>query len=240
MKRYIIYFTVIISLNIFSQNNVSGVITYGIKNNSEIKSDTIKDSSLKKVMKSLFSNAEKTEHLLFKLKFNGTRAVFSKDNTLSANEKSRINPIELELSTRGKIFSELSKDLNLTKLNSDKILISDSLNFKWKLSKETKTIAGYVCYKATGIRKLFKRRINTYVEKPVIAWYTPKINIPSGPSGYGKLPGVILELTEVGLLTFVVKQIKLNSVFKLEEVPKYKIYSRYEYDQILRKQRSGN
>ncbi|MCH7525123.1 MAG: GLPGLI family protein [Bacteroidetes bacterium] len=237
MKKSIIFLMLLVNLSVFSQEGISGIVTYKIESNFEIKSDTIENSLLKKVFESLLSNGKQTDHLLFKLKFNSKRTVFLKDNTLSSN-KNGINPIEIELKIRGKIFSELSTKINLTKINSAKILVRDSLNFNWKLTKETKTIAGYLCYKATGIKRIFKR--NTYLEKPIIAWYSPELNILAGPSGYRKLPGLILELNEVGLLTFKVSEIEFNNDIKIEKVPNYKIYDRKEYDQILRERRLGN
>lgn len=65
---------------------------------------------------------------------------------------------------------------------------------EWKLTKETKDISGYKCYKATY----------TYIQKwrgkefpwEVIAWYSPEIPIQYGPIRYSGLPGLILELKE--------------------------------------------
>ncbi|QLE02730.1 GLPGLI family protein [Galbibacter sp. BG1] len=60
----------------------------------------------------------------------------------------------------------------------------------WHLSNETKKIEDYVCYKAT--KKEYNTRTDSYFT--TIAWYTPEIPFPYGPSGYGGLPGLILEL----------------------------------------------
>jgi GLPGLI family protein len=78
----------------------------------------------------------------------------------------------------------------------------------WALTKETKTIDGYVCFKATSVNRI------TYKDKvfnhPVIAWYCPEIPYYFGPNGYSGLPGLILELT-VRNVTFFAQKINFRS-----------------------------
>ena len=57
---------------------------------------------------------------------------------------------------------------------------------EWELTKETKKIDQYLCYKA----------ILKNSDKKVEAWYTNEIKAPYGPKGYSGLPGLILELKE--------------------------------------------
>ncbi len=54
----------------------------------------------------------------------------------------------------------------------------------WKMSAETKEIAGYPCKKATCIAE----------KDTVTAWFSMQIPVSSGPGKYAKLPGMILEL----------------------------------------------
>ena len=81
------------------------------------------------------------------------------------------------------------KSLERTELGAKKFIIEDSVRIQnWKLdeSGETKQIKGYTCKKATAT--LAQR--NT----PVVVWYTEQILCPSGPEGWGGLPGMILEV----------------------------------------------
>ena len=57
---------------------------------------------------------------------------------------------------------------------------------EWELTKETKKIDQYLCYKA----------ILKSSDKKVEAWFTNEIEAPYGPKGYYGLPGLILELKE--------------------------------------------
>lgn len=63
-------------------------------------------------------------------------------------------------------------------------LVEDSLlNVKWKLTSDTRTIAGFDCRKAIGF-------IDDTVA--VFAFYTDEILIPAGPESVNGLPGMIL------------------------------------------------
>jgi GLPGLI family protein len=91
-------------------------------------------------------------------------------------------------------------------------LIVDSLKpNKWKLSDETKTIAKFVCKKATTMitpQQMNMRfggggrnRNNPDTAAPVkpkevelVVWYTESIPVSVGPDAYAGLPGAILEV----------------------------------------------
>ncbi|WP_420385627.1 GLPGLI family protein [Roseivirga sp.] len=89
------------------------------------------------------------------------------------------------------------------------IVIIDSLNrFKWVLTNEKKKIQGYTCLKALGIRNV--ERDNGSRESQVEAWYTPQIPIPTGPAGYGGLPGLILELRESKSAVYVLLKLETS------------------------------
>lgn len=63
-------------------------------------------------------------------------------------------------------------------------LVEDSLSkIKWRLTADTRTIAGYECRKAVGI-------LDDTVA--VFAFYTDEILISGGPEGIAGLPGMIL------------------------------------------------
>ena len=90
-------------------------------------------------------------------------------------------------------------------------LIVDSLKpNNWKLSEETKTIAKFVCKKATTMivpQQMSMRfgggrnRNNADTTAPVkpkeielVVWYTESIPVSVGPDAYAGLPGAILEV----------------------------------------------
>jgi len=90
-------------------------------------------------------------------------------------------------------------------------LIIDSLKpINWKLSEETKTIAKFVCKKATtmitpqqmnmrfGGGRNRNNQDTTASAKPkeeeLVVWYTESIPVSVGPDAYAGLPGAILEV----------------------------------------------
>jgi GLPGLI family protein len=65
-------------------------------------------------------------------------------------------------------------------------LLTDSLRqINWKITNETREVAGYTC-----------RRANALIMDSiyVVAFYAEKIHIPGGPESFSGLPGMILEL----------------------------------------------
>jgi GLPGLI family protein len=71
-------------------------------------------------------------------------------------------------------------------LLGETFLLADSTRrISWKLTGETREIAGYPC-----------RRANAIVMDSiyVVAFFTEKIHVPGGPESFGGLPGMILEI----------------------------------------------
>lgn len=67
-----------------------------------------------------------------------------------------------------------------------KFFIEDSLlAIEWRITDETRTIAGFDCKKAVG---------RFYDSLYVVAFYTDQIMVPAGPALYQGLPGTILGL----------------------------------------------
>ena len=65
-------------------------------------------------------------------------------------------------------------------------LLSDSLlKVEWRITPDTRDIAGFTCHKAVG-------RFNDSIY--VVAFYTDEILIPGGPMMFNGLPGMILGL----------------------------------------------
>ncbi len=68
----------------------------------------------------------------------------------------------------------------------------------WDITEETKTINGYLCYKAILTAKENR-----------IAWFTKEIPLPHGPRGFNGLPGLVLELQD-NKYNYLVKDIQLD------------------------------
>ena len=79
------------------------------------------------------------------------------------------------------------KIVELRELAGQKFLIQDELRqIPWKFTGESKKVNGYDCMQATYT--------NSERKQTVVAWFTEAIPVPTGPAGYGGLPGLILEV----------------------------------------------
>ncbi|WP_374959157.1 GLPGLI family protein [Gilvibacter sp.] len=131
-------------------------------------------------------------------------------------------------------------------------LIKDSLpELEWTLTKETKNIGEYTCFKATRtesrtVQASFNRNDGevgeqdkkgtqtTTEEVTVTAWYTPQIPLGHGPGRHYGLPGLILEISD-GTQSILCSKIVLNPKdgVKVEEPTKGKKVTQEEYNAIM-------
>lgn len=94
-------------------------------------------------------------------------------------------------------------------------LVQDSLlNITWKLTSDTRTIAGYDCRKALGL-------IDDSIA--VFAFYTDEILIPGGPESANGLPGMILGLGMPRIhTTWFATKVEVNGVDMSKVKPEVK------------------
>lgn len=102
---------------------------------------------------------------------------------------------------------------------------------KWTLTKESKKIQDYLCYKATAIATV-KNEAGTF-KRTIIAWYCPKIPISFGPKGYSGLPGLIMEFQDRNIIIGATKiEIKTKST-KIDKPNKGKLVTYEEYNKLI-------
>ena len=94
-------------------------------------------------------------------------------------------------------------------------LVKDSLqNYEWKISNETRLIAGFECRKA--VTKICD---SVYI----VAFYTDEITVSSGPESFGGLPGMILGLAVPRLqITWFATKVELTEPTEAMLNPKQK------------------
>jgi GLPGLI family protein len=151
------------------------------------------------------------------------------------------------------------KSIEATELGAKQYIIEDSIRKqRWKLTEETKTIAGHLCRKAIttqkqinlgGVRMMTMTSMDGNVktdttkktdapptpkEVDVVAWYADDIVSPVGPENNGGLPGVILALDiDKGGTTYTAIDIKSTINKKdLKEPKKGKKVTREEYRKL--------
>jgi GLPGLI family protein len=87
----------------------------------------------------------------------------------------------------------------------DTYILSDSLlNIQWKITNESREIAGFNCRKASGI---------IFDSVYVFAFYTDEITVSGGPMSLHGLPGLILGVTIPRMFTsWVATRVQVNAV----------------------------
>jgi len=182
---------------------------------------------LTKTSNSVKSNIQFIENILI---FNNYEASYKKSESLDSD----LNETVIITGSYGLYYynKRTNEKIRQTEAYGQLFLISSKLNErKWVLTQDSKTISGYLCYKATST--LVTRNSKGTFYKPITAWYAPKLSVPYGPKGYGGLPGLILQLTE-GDFTFYVSKLTLNpkKAIKIKIPTKGKKVTQKEFEKI--------
>jgi GLPGLI family protein len=185
----------------------SGRIEYERKTNQHRSLDTEGDNEWVKEIK---KNIPKFVSDIYELHFTAERSVYklakeNTDNKYLWNGK----PSESDV---------LVQDLNNKKVSIQRdvfeqtYLIQDSArNLEWRITEETREIAGFECRKA-----LTKICDSVYI----VAFYTDQILVSSGPESFGGLPGMILGLAVPRLaITWFATKVELSTPSSIQLNP---------------------
>jgi GLPGLI family protein len=136
------------------------------------------------------------------------------------------------MTTNNEVFTDLRKKETISKKKvfNDNLNVKDSLKrITWKLTSETKMIAGYNCRRANGL---------ILDSIYIVAFYTDKINVSAGPESFSGLPGMILgvAIPHEHVTWFATKVTAYSSSNLIVPPPvKGKILLESEYRAILKK-----
>jgi GLPGLI family protein len=118
------------------------------------------------------------------LSFGGNKTLFTPiEDDSPSNNYFGDSPIATQSNT---IYTDLNTDISIAqkKVFEETFLLKDSTRkIRWKITDETREIAGYTC-----------RRANAIILDSiyVVAFYTTKIPVSGGPESFNGLPGMIL------------------------------------------------
>jgi GLPGLI family protein len=194
MKKKIILFAALLGLTVsvraqHAHFTTSGTIEFERKTNAwaVIKKEINKDNEafVAPALESYKKNNPQFRALKSMLSFTGNKTLFI---PIEADPASNIFFIaNMPLLTQNNIiYTDLNNGLTIAqrKVLGDAFLVSDSSRqIKWKITDETRDIAGYHCRRANGIML-----DSIYV----VAFYTTQIPVPGGPESFHGLPGMIL------------------------------------------------
>ncbi|EOR95318.1 : hypothetical protein [Arcticibacter svalbardensis MN12-7] len=165
----------------------SGIITYEKRANmyAIIKSNINKDNET--YMQKSFENYQKTQP---QFKTSISTLTFTQNQSLykPGENNETVNNIFLfpAFEQNNLVYTDIASKISWSqkKVFEETFLVKDSLrNIKWKITDETRNIAGYECQRANAIIM-----DSIYV----VAFYTDEIIATGGPESFTGLPGMIL------------------------------------------------
>lgn len=204
-KTQLIILFYLINSICFCQTGLSGSVTYK-KMTNPIDISKIELAEREQIIK-LNKETDKIEYIL---NFNNEESYFYAKEILFENNSFKTyvtlggGKLKLYQNNTTKECREFKDSKRVGKVIVDRIIMQD-----WTLTNESKIVSGYKCYKATTPFFNTDGTKRTDISSLIIAWYCPEIPISFGPVGYGKLPGLILEL-QTKANTFLAVNINLK------------------------------
>lgn len=224
MKNILIYLFLLISYaSITAQNTL---IKYSYE--SKFTKEQLENTEISAVLKDVMAN---DKNINLELVFNDTISLFRYIDAINIDDFSNVAK---SICGCGQNFIQHK---NYYYTNNDELMmgknsyvIKDTIKKNWKISNESKSIDGWLCYKATLNENEIQPNGLPY-EHNYIAWFCPSIPSSFGPVGFGGLPGTILIL-ETNSSVFKVKEIVKNNKEKITNNLKGKVVSKKEFDAI--------
>jgi len=166
-----------------SQFLLKGKIEFEKRTNLHKQLENEEDETWKNMMKKM---VPPTKVAYFDLYFNGNKTLYTPGREVAGATK--IPDFMEGPATDNVVFTDLDQQMSSSQktIFENVFNINDSLRkTKWKITPDTRTIAGFECRKATTIimDSVF-----------VVAFYTEQIVSPGGPESFTGLPGMILGL----------------------------------------------
>ncbi|WP_160128506.1 GLPGLI family protein [Kordia antarctica] len=216
MKKIYLLFTVFCFFNsaVYSQSkkSVAGHVVYKFMQNQ--RDSTKQKNEFDKLNDELM---RQSKGIIFNLKFKGKKSYFYIDESLENDVSPMGHSHAKVVVSGGNYLTDLQNQTVIRQTDSfgEQFLVTSNTQSSsdWTLTKETKMIGKYKCYKAyktkTIVNPAKKFTFN------IIAWYTPQIPVNFGIKEFNNLPGLILELQD-SHFTFYVYKIKFLSEDQVE------------------------
>ena len=249
MRIRFLLLSFLMTVSIFAQD-FSGRAIYRTHRKSSIKLDSTTMASSPGIQEQLEAQMRKMFQKTYSLDFTKSKSVYKEVQELDAPNAPSSNGVMIMVQGSNGSNDVLYKNISENRMANKKelmgkvFLIRDNLvAYDWELMGETKNIGNYTCYKAKFEIEEEDIQINMIdgevkeekvtKKRTLVAWYTPEVPISNGPSNYGGLPGLILEVND-GNQTIVCSEIVLNpkEVKEIKEPTKGKVVTRDEFSKI--------
>ena len=229
----------------------SGRATYKTHRKSSFELDSTTIAANPGIQEQMEAQMRKMFQKTFTLDFTKSESMYKEEQELDAPKGPSANGGVMVMVMGGDGSSDIlyknikeKRMANKTDLMGKIFLIKDNLvSYDWELTGETKNIGNYTCYKAAYeieeddiIIDMIDgevKEVKETIKRTIVAWYTPDVPVSNGPSNYGGLPGLILEVND-GNETIMCSEIVLNpkEVKEIKEPIKGKIVTRKKFAEI--------
>jgi GLPGLI family protein len=177
----------VLNISILTAQGLNYEIVYSINMENFAKTFNKKENQNNAKLNNMIVDEAKRMNL--KLLFSNAKSVFSegKSMTMGNELQENLKVLVRAYSFTGAWMSDLNKkrQIFVREFENKKFFVEKPLVTRnWQYSKETKTIQGYLCHKATFVKTVPKGKFE------ITAWYTKDIPVALGPVDYvGELPG---------------------------------------------------
>lgn len=222
MSKFILLFLCCTNV-LLAQQTIKGLVEYKVSFYKNISVDLKKPQELSPKVQSIIKNAEDVNAYLW---FTENESLYLLDEKMENEVKPGINITKIFAGSSNVYYynSKTDEKFKQTSTLGEYFRVNYS-SPEWKITKEKKEIAGYICYKA----------LSSEENNQVTAWFAPDLSLPYGPLDYNKLPGLILELRNSKLF-FKAEKVELNPLnFQLKRPSKGKKISSEDYKDIAKK-----
>lgn len=214
---------VVFGLFYFVCMSQSGSVTYKVE---PIEQDQSKQKDIPEEFAEVFNMLNKQlKYVDVVLDFNAEESIFKVKERMNTDATFPLNDILRVAKASGDYYTNTSEGecYNVIQFqNKDLSIKTDTPS--WVITKETKTIQGYQCFKAT----------TTFLdpnesESKVTAWFAKKLPYAFGPKKYFGLPGLILEIEDFGYRFHATKIDLLEKEKDIENPVKGEIMTEQDY-----------
>lgn len=232
MKKFILILVLLFStIVVFSQKEIQARLIYKVRlkqfpENSEITKKQLHYNQIVSEM------GEKTYFLDIK----NEESMFYEHIIMTSDFDKKLNLISVFVGNNMSYYNLKEKTLlNEKNFLDEDFIIKTIPAMEWQLTQEEKKIGNHFCYKATTTKKVVNR-IGETIEKKVIVWYDPKIQLNVGIQEFQGLPGAIILLEDNNLMYELIDiDLNLKQPVQIKKPTKGKMVSENEYTNILLK-----
>lgn len=214
MKFFLLFYSILFSININSQNDKTALITYRINFADKVKEDyfskgkkEIKEKHVESFWDKVYKNSEIVESVL---EINKKESIFKLKKSLDKKEKIEINLIKTFAGGNSIYYTSSNNENFVQNCHTlGECFLIEKQKIEWEITQETKKVQGYSCFKATTNREDSGKTFVT------VAWFTTELPFNFGPMGYKGLPGLILELDD-SAINFTASKVEINPKEKIK------------------------